>query len=130
MNAQYLQRLNFFKWSPGLSGPGAKGGPERPPLRAIVMIALLCLSSGLVAQGVWLDHRELLKPLSDTWPTYSGDYSGKRFSALTQVNKSNVKALTLAWTARFAGGRAGGGAPTITGGEGPDAAMTAGGANI
>jgi alcohol dehydrogenase (cytochrome c) len=94
----------------------------------LVMAALL-IPVALTAQGIWLDHRELLKPLGDTWPTYSGDYSGKRFSALTQVNKTNVKGLSLAWLARFANGR-GGGAPSIIGGEGPDAALTAGGANI
>ena len=40
---------------------------------------------------------ELLKPLGDSWPTYSGDYTGRRYSALTQVNQSHVKNLTLAW---------------------------------
>src|SRR5271167_1388594 len=64
-------------------------------------------------------------PLKDSWPTYSGDYSGQRFSSLTQINTSNVKNMTLAWTARLAGGPAsdkGGGLrpagpPTIVGGE-------------
>ena len=28
---------------------------------------------------------------------YNGDYSGRRYSPLTQVNQSNVKSLTLAW---------------------------------
>jgi alcohol dehydrogenase (cytochrome c) len=31
------------------------------------------------------------------WPIYSGDYSGKRYSALKQVNRSNVQHLELAW---------------------------------
>ena len=38
--------------------------------------------------------RDLLhEPLRDAWPTYSGDYSGRRYSALTQIHQSNVKAL-------------------------------------
>ena len=45
-------------------------------------------------------------PLKNSWPTYSGDYSGQRFSNLTQINTSNVKNMTLAWTARLAGGPA------------------------
>lgn len=45
-------------------------------------------------------------PLKNSWPTYSGDYSGQRFSSLTQINTSNVKNMTLAWTARLAGGPA------------------------
>ena len=44
-----------------------------------------------------LDPALLTKPLGDSWPTYSGDYSGKRYSSLTQINQINVKNLTLAW---------------------------------
>ena len=71
-----------------------------------------------------LDPAQLLKPLANDWPSYAGDYTGRRYSALTQVNQSNVKNLTLAWTARLTGGEGGGGgrggfggAPTIVGGE-------------
>jgi glucose dehydrogenase len=39
----------------------------------------------------------LMKPLSTGWPTFNGDYSGKRFSTLSQINQSNVRSLTLAW---------------------------------
>src|ERR1700679_921429 len=48
---------------------------------------------------------------TDSWPTYSGDYSGRRFSTVAQINPSNVKNLTLAWAAHVAGGAdtAGGG---------------------
>ena len=31
------------------------------------------------------------------WPTYHGDYSGRRHSALTQITPANVGGLTLAW---------------------------------
>jgi alcohol dehydrogenase (cytochrome c) len=31
------------------------------------------------------------------WPTFLGDSSGKRFSALTQIDKSDVSSLTLGW---------------------------------
>jgi alcohol dehydrogenase (cytochrome c) len=70
------------------------------------------------AQGP-LDPAILTKPLGDSWPTYSGDYSGKRYSSLTQINQSNVKNLTLGWVSRVASGSGGGGrgaAPTIVGG--------------
>ena len=50
----------------------------------------------LQAQG--LNPRELLQPLAANWPTYNGDYSGRRFSQLAQVNTANVRNLTLAWT--------------------------------
>ena len=47
----------------------------------------------------------ILKPLADEWPTYSGDYTGRRFSALTQINQTTVKSLSLAWVARLTRGR-------------------------
>src|SRR6185369_13488553 len=55
------------------------------------------------AQG-GLDPATLVRPLGDSWPTYSGDYTGRRYSSLTQVNQSTVKNLTLAWIARVTGG--------------------------
>ena len=72
--------------------------------------------------GQALEPALLTKPLGDSWPTYSGDYSGKRYSSLTQINQGNVKNLSLAWVARVSGGadsgRRPGAAPTIVGGEG------------
>src|ERR1043166_5318018 len=56
-----------------------------------------------VEQG-GLDPATLLKPLADSWPTYSGDYSGRRYSALTELNQTTVKNLGLAWVARLTGG--------------------------
>jgi len=39
--------------------------------------------------------------LPDSWPTYNGDYSGRRFSPLTTLNTGNVQDLSLAWAARI-----------------------------
>jgi hypothetical protein len=50
----------------------------------------------LLAQG--LNPETLLRPLGSSWPTYNGDYSGRRFSSLSQINSSNVRNLALAWT--------------------------------
>ena len=58
-------------------------------------IFLAFASVALVAQS--LDPALLKKPATDSWPTYHGDYSGKRFSVLDQINQSNVKQLTLQW---------------------------------
>ncbi|WP_031498965.1 acido-empty-quinoprotein group A [Bryobacter aggregatus] len=89
-------------------------------------LAVFSLAATLAAQS--LDPALLLKPLSNDWPTYSGDYSGKRYSALTQINQANVKNLSLAWVTRMTAGMGapGGGfgrfgaaaVPTIVGGEG------------
>jgi alcohol dehydrogenase (cytochrome c) len=95
------------------------------------LLSSLLLMTGVAgAQG--LDSAAILKPLGDSWPTYSGDYSGKRYSSLTQLNQSNVKNLTLAWVSRVTAGAGGGrgGAPTIVGGEGTGDLAAGGGTNI
>ena len=51
---------------------------------------VLLTAAILMGQDSGVAPAELLKPLKDSWPTYSGDYSGKRYSALTQINQSNV----------------------------------------
>ena len=55
----------------------------------------LCWCAALLAQPV--DSALLLHPPRDTWPTYHGDYSGRRHSALTQITPANVGQMTLAW---------------------------------
>ena len=35
-----------------------------------------------------LDPAEILKPLADQWTTYSGDYTGKRYSSLKADQRS------------------------------------------
>jgi alcohol dehydrogenase (cytochrome c) len=71
-----------------------------------------CAFPAVFAAGDGLDPAKLLKPLGEEWTSYSGDYSGKRYSALTQINQSNVKNLTLAWVRKMSG------APSLTGGGG------------
>lgn len=56
---------------------------------------LLCASLALPAQVP--EPNISLSPVANSWPTYNGDYSGRRYSALTQINQSNVKSLQLAW---------------------------------
>jgi len=69
-------------------------------LHPLPLVILLLLAIGLQAPQIAaqeLDPAALSKPATDTWPTYNGDYSGKRFSPLDQINASNVGSLTLAW---------------------------------
>jgi acido-empty-quinoprotein group A len=60
-------------------------------LFAILLVSLFALS----AQG--LDPAALFEPPTTDWPTYNGDYSGRRYSTLKQIDKTNVGALALAW---------------------------------
>ena len=57
--------------------------------------ALVLFPCGLNAQGV--DASMLRNPPADSWPTYHGDYSGRRHSRLTQITRANVGELGLAW---------------------------------
>jgi acido-empty-quinoprotein group A len=69
-------------------------------MRGWTVISMFFLAVGLSlpsAAGQGLDPAALLKTPTDTWPTYNGDYSGARFSALDQINAENVRSLTLAW---------------------------------
>ncbi len=66
-------------------------------MRRFLPLALLA-ASPMLAGG--LLPEDLLKAPTTTWPTYSGDYSGRRFSSLNQINSSNVGSLALAWVFR------------------------------
>jgi len=43
---------------------------------------------------------ELSKPAIKAWATYHGDFSGRHFSTLKQIDTTNVKGLSLAWIYR------------------------------
>jgi alcohol dehydrogenase (cytochrome c) len=39
----------------------------------------------------------LVAPVSSNWPSYNGDYTGRRYSVLRQINTSNVSQLRAQW---------------------------------
>jgi alcohol dehydrogenase (cytochrome c) len=59
-------------------------------------VALMFLFSTM-ALPAGLDSAAIPNPPADSWPTYHGDYSGRRHSSLTQITPQNVGSLTLAW---------------------------------
>ncbi len=67
---------------------------------ACATLLLACVALSCLGADEGLNPQDLTKTLSDSWPTFNGDYSGKRFSALSQINQSNVRGLTLAWVMR------------------------------
>ena len=71
--------------------------------RAAVLAA--AIAAGALSQG--LDPAKLVTPPTDTWPTYNGDYSGRRYSPLSQIDASNVDMLGLAWVYRAVSGATG-----------------------
>lgn len=61
----------------------------------VVVFAWSAFPRLLPAQNV--DKAMLVKPPADSWPSYHGDYSGRRHSKLTQITPQNVNNLVLAW---------------------------------
>ena len=75
--------------------------------QALARLALGIMPVVVAAQT--LDPAEIRKALgtSEGWTSYSGDYSGKRFSALKELTQSNVKDLKLAWSSKLVAGSQG-----------------------
>jgi len=70
------------------------------------LCAFFLASSVLLAQTAvnpGVNPVKLASPPTDTWPTYNGDYSGRRFSPLTKINSSNISSLSLAFVYRANG---------------------------
>ena len=69
------------------------------------LLLLFALPALLAAQE--LNPAKLRQLPTDAWPTYNGDYSGRRFSPLALLNTANVHHLSLAWAARVTNGASG-----------------------
>ena len=68
---------------------------QRVPWLAAVVIALA--GANLSAQDAGLDPSRLSAAPTVDWPTYHGDYTGKRHSPLNEITPDNAHMLTLAW---------------------------------
>jgi alcohol dehydrogenase (cytochrome c) len=83
-------------------------------LRSLLSTAALC---AVLLPGQGLDPKSLtlFNQPKDVWPTYNGDYSGRRYSALDQINQSTVDLLKIDWMYRITsvGPQRGVGGPTI-----------------
>ena len=60
----------------------------------VSLFSAIAFSQGSLTQA------KLSQPASDSWPTYNGDYSGRRYSTLTRINSTNIRSLSLAWVFR------------------------------
>ena len=72
---------------------------------AITLFLLVACTQSLTAQelrtgGSALDVKAedlLTSPVGESWPSYNGDYTGRRFSSLREINKANIGQLRAAW---------------------------------
>ncbi len=60
-------------------------------------VGLLLLGSAGCLLGQNATLTDSIPSVQGSWPTFNGDYSGRRYSPLTQINQTNVKSLKLAW---------------------------------
>ena len=75
--------------------------------QAVVLVFLiLCTTHALWGQethsrgvsALRVTEADLLtEPVGENWSSYNGDYTGRRFSSLRQIDKSNVARLRAAW---------------------------------
>ncbi|MGH9625290.1 MAG: acido-empty-quinoprotein group A [Bryobacteraceae bacterium] len=63
-------------------------------------LTLALLFAPTVYFGQQVTPEMLLHPPANSWPTYNGDYSGRRFSSLKQIDAKNVASLKTAWVYR------------------------------
>ena len=94
--------------SPEMTRPAALFTGARSILAiagALLSVTVAVASRQPVAATAWF-----AQPPTTAWPTYNGDYSGRRFSPLSRINAKTVSALSLAWVYRAdAGATRGGG---------------------
>ncbi len=72
---------------------------------AILLLVLASFTGQLGAQqspstqpALHVTSEDLLaRPVGENWPSYNGDYTGRRYSSLHEINKSNVSQLRAAW---------------------------------
>jgi alcohol dehydrogenase (cytochrome c) len=66
-------------------------------VKKLLALSALMLAAAVCLPAQELDPSQILKPPTNDWPTFNGDYTGRRYSPLKQINSSNVGTLTLAW---------------------------------
>lgn len=72
----------------------------------LILLAMVCLpgrggarsiDSGLTVDVNVPPSALLVTPAGADWPSYNGDYTGRRFSSLTQITPANVPSLQAQW---------------------------------
>jgi acido-empty-quinoprotein group A len=66
------------------------------PVFAVISTAML-LGAAPPVPHVFLDPEAIGKTPTASWPTFNGDYSGQRYSTLTQIDPGDVSRLTQQW---------------------------------
>jgi len=68
--------------------------------RLLAFLSTLITAAGSGQDGVKIDVRAedlLVRPAGANWIVYHGDYSGRRFSSLSQIKRENVRHVRTEW---------------------------------
>jgi len=69
----------------------------------LILLKLVFLTAGQQTQRAVTStinvqpHDLLTQPVAENWTSYNGDYTGRRYSSLREINKQNVAQLRVAW---------------------------------
>ena len=79
----------------------------KPHAAAVTLFLwVVCMGSELFGQGhgatsssaLQVTAEDLLTtPMAENWPSYNGDYTGRRYSSLREINRANVAQMRAAW---------------------------------
>ena len=66
---------------------------------ALMLLAVFAAGADGVPAAGKIDVRaeDLLQPAAANWMSYNGDYSGRRYSALSEITAANLPQLSAAW---------------------------------
>jgi len=93
------QGLKAFFWrirNATLNGP-LFHGIVRGPARLVATIFLISIFASWTTAQVTFERLVNSAKEPQNWMTYSGDYTGKRFSALDQINLMNARTMVAKW---------------------------------
>ena len=62
------------------------------------LAAAALILGALTSAAMWPIHFGRKKPVQQDWPAYGGSTLQQRYSPLTQINRTNVQQLKVAWT--------------------------------
>ena len=66
-------------------------------LAVLIGVPLTGQERSVVAAGAVRAEDLLASPVGTNWTSYNGDYTGRRYSALREINTANVHQLRAAW---------------------------------
>lgn len=97
--------LSEKRWNPVLKrvNTGSENSLSSMKLAPVVLVVLIgCPGAGIAQEQSGNSQSkvlsaELVAAKPGDWPSYNGDYSGRRYSQLAQINAGNVNQLRAEW---------------------------------